>query len=309
MKVFVTGGTGFVGRSVVERLARDGWTVVAGGRSRPRGSTTAGVVTVGVDITDRMAVREAVRGCAAAVHLAGIAHTRGVTMKEYERVNVEGARTVAEESGRAGVRRFVLMSTAKVHGACSEEPFTEQDAPSPPDPYSTSKLLAEEATAQVSSESGMQLAILRPPLISGPGVKANLLAMVKALARGWPIPVSKSNRRSVLNVNNAADAVAYCVAPAGPVGTFLVTDETDLSTHAMAHALCAGLRVDCRAFTLPSMLSRLTRTVTPHAFDRLLGSFALDASHFFAAGWKPVTTAWDGLADTGRWYRDVSGRS
>jgi nucleoside-diphosphate-sugar epimerase len=303
MRVLVTGSTGFVGRAVVDHLVQAGETVVAVSRRTVPDAKRPGVVQSAAEVTDRLAVRQAVSGCGVVVHLAGLAHTRGAADQEYRRVNVDGTRIVAEESAHAGARRLVLVSTASVHGRFSERPVSEEADPQPPDAYARSKLEAEAAAGAVAQASGMQLVILRPPLICGPGAKANLLALVKALARGWPVPVSRANRRSLLSLRNAAEAVAFAAGPNGPEGTFLLSDGVDVTTYDMARSLCAGLGRGGRLVVVPRAVIRASRWINPYVADRLFGSFFVNPSRFLDTGWTPTATVWDGLEETGRWYR------
>jgi nucleoside-diphosphate-sugar epimerase len=224
---------------------------------------------------------EGVEGCDAVVHLANIAHARvdrGVLWK----VNVEGTLRAAESAANAGVRRFVYLSSVKAR---------ERD-----DEYGRAKLAAERALQAMKSH--MEIVILRPPLVYGPGVRANFLALMRAIARGWPLPfASIENRRSLVYVGNLCDAVAACVASAGAAGkTFYVADGAPLSTPALCRAIGDALGRPARLFRFPPRLL---------PFDKLRDSLVVDDAPLRAElGWKPPFSLAEGLSATAAWYRN-----
>ena len=175
-RVFISGATGFVGRHLGEALARQGWEVVAGAR-RDAGAEFPGVTHQRLELflePDRW--REAMQSCRAVVHLAARVHELRAASQidaEYSRVNVEGSEFVARRALDAGVSRFIFLSSVKVNGEGGAEPYRSADPPDPQDPYGQSKLAAERRLEKLCSSSGMDLVIIRPPLVYGPGVRAN----------------------------------------------------------------------------------------------------------------------------------------
>jgi nucleoside-diphosphate-sugar epimerase len=220
-------------------------------------------------------------------------------------VNVQGTLALAQAARGAGVRRFVYVSSAKVHGEESTRPFNEDDRPQPVGPYAVSKWEAEQALAQLGGD--MEVAVLRPPLVYGPRVRGNFLALLRAVAHRWPLPLGAiENRRSLIYVENLSDAIARAVTSAEPTaGTFLVTDGEDLSTVQIVRALAQAMGVGARLWPVPGALLSLAGTLVGRraAVSRLIGSLQFDDRRFrerFA--WSPPYTATEGLADTARWF-------
>lgn len=215
------------------------------------------------------------------MHLAAIAHRRAGP-DELQRVNVDLAVETARKAAAAGAR-FVFLSSVKVHGEASATPFREDSPIAPQDRYAESKARAEEALRAIP---GLRLAVLRPPLAYGPGVKANFLALMKAVARGWPLPLaSVDNRRSLIYVGNLAAAIVACLEREG---TYLVSDGPSISTPQLCRELGAALGRPARLFAFPSAL--LPR--------KLAGSLEVKDSLV----WEPPFTREQGLQATARWY-------
>lgn len=230
---------------------------------------------------------EAMQGADAVVHLANIAHAR-VSREELRRVNVEGTRDAAERAARAGARRFVYLSSAK--------------AIAPDDAYGEAKLEAERALAQMRA---VDIAVLRPPLVYGPRVKANFLALLRAIDRGIPLPFgSIDNRRSLLYVGNLVDAIVLCVeAPKAAGNAYALTDGAPVSTPALCRAIGEALGRPARLFGFPP---RLLELVPP--FKRLTRSFEIDDSAIRRdLGWRPPYGFEEGLRRTAAWYREQGG--
>ncbi|TAK87931.1 MAG: NAD-dependent epimerase/dehydratase family protein [Betaproteobacteria bacterium] len=258
MKVAVTGASGFVGRTLGPALA------------------AAGHETVPVESAN------------AVVHLAAIAH-RHASAEELRRVNVDLAVETARKAAAVGAS-FVFLSSVKVHGESSKSPFREGSPIAPQDIYAESKARAEQALRAVA---GLRLAVLRPPLVYGPGVKANFLALMNAVARGVPLPLASiRNRRSLIYVGNLADAIIACL---GKEGTYLVSDGEPVSTPQLVREI--GEALGRPAHLLPFPTSFLP--------EKLSGSLELDDSHIRRTlGWKPPFTREQGLRRTAEWYRN-----
>lgn len=253
--------------------------------------------------------RDALRGVDAVVHAAARVHvlreSAADPLAAFRSVNVEGTKALARQAAIAGVRRFVFISSVKVNGERTHagQPFTATDPPRPEDPYGISKLEAENALRQISSETGMEVVIVRPVLVYGPGVKANFRAMMKWVHRGVPLPLgSVRNQRSFVAMDNLTDLVAVCIRHPGAAGrTFLVSDGEDMSTPELLQRIAMALGVRPRVFNLPSALLRGAATlVGKKAYaDRLCASLQVDISATREIlGWTPPHTVDAALRST-----------
>ena len=304
MRALVTGATGFIGRVVCNHLTGRGFDVRAA--TRNAGSEIAGVECVPIgDLGPATRWEAALAGADAVVHLAGRAHVRGGDSDEERRrvqeVNVEATRALAAAARSADVRRFVLVSTAKVLGENSVDgPWTEAGPAVPDDPYARSKRAAEQALADLAGASLLEPVILRPPLVYGPGVKANFLALMRVVDRGWPLPLASiANRRSLIYVGNLADAIARCIeAPAAAGKTFLVSDGVPVSTPELCRALATALRRPARLLPFPVSALELVPSLR-----KLTRSFEVDDSAIRRElGWTPPYSFEEGIRATAEWY-------
>jgi UDP-glucose 4-epimerase len=260
MRILVTGLSGFIGSSLGPFLEARGHEVRGVGR-------------------DVAALAAAFAGCDAVVHLANIAHARADEAL-LRRVNVEGTLRAASLAAAQGVRRFVYLSSAK--------------AVEPRDAYGRAKRAAEEALREIALEK----TILRPPLVYGPRVKANFLALMRAVDRGWPLPfASIRNRRSLVYVENLCDAILACLQSERAAGKIYgVSDGAALSTPALCRAIGAALGRPARLFGFPPALLPV---------ERLTGSLEIDDAPLRAAlGWTPPFSLEEGLRRTAAWYRN-----
>jgi len=310
--VLVTGANGFVGRALCEALAASGHRVKRALRMAQPGAPDA--VAVG-DIGGDTDWRSALEGISSVVHLAARTHVlreaAADSLAEYRRVNLDGTRRLAQQAGQAGVRRLVFVSSIKVNGEITERPFTEDEAPRPEDAYGVSKWEAEQALARVAGETGLQVAVLRPPLVYGPGVKGNFLRLMSLVARGTPLPLSSiTNRRSLIYVGNLVDAVIKAIdVPAAAGRAYLVSDGEDVSTPDLVRAIARALGVAPRLLPCPPAILRLVAALTGKRAElaRLTGSLQADGSRARRElGWQPRLNLAQGLAATARWYYSQS---
>jgi nucleoside-diphosphate-sugar epimerase len=306
--VAVTGADGFVGRALCSHLEAQGMSVR---RLQRGGGGNGGALAVG-DIGPDTDWSAALEGIRSVVHLAARVHVMrdasADPLAEYRRVNVEGTRTLARAAVAAGVARLVLMSSIKVNGESAGRPFTEADAPAPQDPYGVSKWEAEQALTQAARGSATQWVILRPPLVYGPGVGANFLRLMRAVAKGLPLPLAAiDNRRSLLYLGNLVDAIRVCLSqPDARDQLFLLSDGKDLSSAELARRLAASLQVRARLLPVPAAWLNVAGRLTGRsaAVERLIGSLQVDSSRIRSAlGWSPPFSLEQGLAETARWYR------
>lgn len=241
------------------------------------------------------------------VHLAARVHVMNDKcsdpLAEFRRVNVEGTAALARQAAVAGVRRFVYLSSVKVNGEFTEagHPFTADDAPAPEDPYGVSKHEAEQLLRQIAAETGMEVVIIRPPLVYGPGVKANFESMMRWLARGVPLPLAAvtRNRRSLVALDNLVNLIVTCLHhPAAANQTFLVSDGEDLSTAQLLKRMGSAMGHPARLFYLPPALLQLGAAVLnkPGIYQRLCGSLQLDITKTRQLlDWTPPVSVDEGL--------------
>ncbi|MDQ3515387.1 MAG: SDR family oxidoreductase [Gemmatimonadota bacterium] len=303
MKVLVTGATGFVGRSLISRLALEKGWLISGAvrRSTDRLPAPAKPIVVG-ELDGETHWGPAVSGADVVVHLAARVHVMrddaSDPLKEFREVNVEATGNLARQAAAAGTRRFVLLSSIKVHGESGA--FAESDAPAPVDPYGISKHEAEVRLREVARDRGMEFVIIRPPLVYGPGVKANFLALMNAVSRRLPLPLGAvDNRRSLVGIDNLVDFVVVCMThPAAAGEVFLVSDGEDLSTPDLIRRLGRAMGRPARLMPVPSGLLMAAAAVAGRRdkAQRVLGSLQLDISKArHLLGWVPPISVDEGL--------------
>ena len=320
--VLVTGAGGFLGRHVSAAFAAAGDRVRGAVRS-PGAALAPGVEAALVpDLLDRAAVRAAVQGVDAVVHLAARVHvmrdTSADPLAEFRRVNVEGTRVLLEEASAAGVRDFVLASSVKAVGEGGEAPYDERTPAAPQDPYGVSKLEAERLVLDAAPGDGMRRVVLRLPLVYGPGVRANMLSLFRLVDRGLPLPLGAvRNRRSLAYTGNVAAAFRHVVACDAADGqAFFVSDGADVSTPELIRHVASALGRPARLVPVPQgafraagragdLLARmLPFPLTTAAVHRLLGSLAVDSSGLArVTGFAPPFTMAQGMSDTAAWFR------
>ncbi|MEQ8371289.1 MAG: NAD-dependent epimerase/dehydratase family protein [Alphaproteobacteria bacterium] len=319
--VLVTGATGFIGRALLPHLAARGWRVVAGVR-QPRAPAIPGAAETRVvgDMADpRFDPGPALGGIGAVVHLAGLAHRPSDGDEAlWRRVNTDATARLAEAAGAAGVRRFIFISTARVLGrSVPAGRILDHKAPvHPADAYARSKAAAEAALHQLHEAGAKgpdeivppEIVILRPPLVYGPGVGANMARLVAAVDRGWPLPFATlANRFSLIGLTNLCDAITAALsAPGAANRTMLVADKHPVSPPALIRAVACALQRPCRLWPCPSGVLRLAAVVAGRsaAMAGLTGSFVLDtAAAQEHLAWTAERSLDEELTDLAAWWR------
>jgi len=262
------------------------------------------------DLADRtIDYQPLLEGCDAVVHLAGKAHDPAANASLYNELNHVATRRLAEAAAEAGVRHFLYVSTIKVNGGEQRDgvpPYTEASPVEPTDAYALSKWQGEQALRASGVATGMRHTILRPPLIYGPGVKANFRSLMRLVHRGVPLPLaSVSNQRSLLYVDNLCDVICRLLErESHENSTYVIKDET-LSTPGLIRAMAEGLDVKPRLFSLPVSLLRLAGKMTgkQSMIDRLTGSLVVDDSVLRRdLDWQPPVSLEQGVKETAAWF-------
>lgn len=311
MRVLVTGATGFVGRAVLGRLAASAdFEPVAAIRSHalpdcPQNVTAVRTAGLHAD-TDWS---EALDQVAVVIHGAARVHVMNDTesdpLEAFRKVNVEGTLSLARQAASMGVRRFIFISSIKVNGEGTpiNEPYLADAQPAPADPYGVSKMEAEQGLRDIAARSEMEVVIIRPTLVYGPGVKANFLSMMRWLYKGVPLPFGAiHNRRSLVALDNLVDLIVTCIGhPAAANQTFLVSDGEDLSTTQLLIRMGQALGRPARLLPVPSvLLERGAQFLGKQALSqRLCGSLQVDITKTRELlGWTPPVSVDEALLST-----------
>jgi len=308
----VTGANGFVGKPLCVELLRQGQTVRAVTRSANSQAENIDAVSV-CTIDGETDWAFALPDVNVVIHLAARVHVMKDTaidaLAECRRINVEGTLNLARQAVKSGVKRFIFISSIKVNGESTllGQPYTAEDEPAPVDPYGISKREAEEALRQLAGETGLEVVIIRPPLIYGPGVKANFRSMMHWLDKGIPLPLGAiHNQRSLVALDNLIDLIVTCIHhPAAANQIFLAGDGEDLSTTGLLQRMAAALNKKVRLIPVPEPLLILgAKLLGKQAIaQRLCGSLQVDISKAHdLLDWKPPVSVDEALHKTAQYY-------
>jgi nucleoside-diphosphate-sugar epimerase len=312
-RILVTGATGFIGRHLCRSLATIGEMPVAAVRE-PSGMFEEERVTG--DLAELPDLSGFLADIDTVVHLAGLAHLIRAAADDCEdafrRANVDAAVHLARAAAAAGVRRLVFLSTIKVNGeTTTDRPFCETDPPNPHDAYARSKLAAEQALHRIATETDLEVVVIRPPLVYGPGVKANFLRLLQLVERGVPLPLGAiRNRRSLISLDNLSSLIHAAIRhPAAAGEVFLASDQCDCATPELVRMLAAGLGRTARLYPVaPPLLATCAKLVGREAtYHRIAGSLQVDSSKASRLlGWRPAVSPAAALRETANWYRAIT---
>lgn len=309
--VVVTGANGFIGRVLTKALLDAGHEVIGTVRSPESIDTKVSYKqAVTGELDGSTSWRGLLEGSDVVIHLAART-SRGVGADNaaLERINAHATERLAHETAAAGLRRLIYLSSIKVNGERTyERPFTASDRPAPEDAYALSKLRAEQALERAARATGLEIVVVRPPLVYGPGVKGNFLRLMRQIDRSLPLPLASiNNRRSLIALDNLVDFLLICTHHTSAAGkTFLISDGEDLSTPALACEIASAMARSFRLWPVPPrLLEVLARAIGRRVwFDSLCGSLQVDAGPAREwLGWRPRVSATEALLRTVEWYQ------
>lgn len=299
-RILVTGANGFVGSSLSNVLMNHGYQVCAALRRQNfvRDLVAQKQMFIG-NIDKHTRWKDALSDIDYVIHLAARVHvmneSKTDSLNDYQMVNVDGTVNFASQAAAAGVKRFIYLSSIKVNGTATKpgSPFKADDCPAPTDPYAVSKFEAEESLLNIAAATKMEVVIIRPPLVYGPGVKANFLTMMQWLNRGVPLPLGCiQNKRSLIALDNLSDLIVTCIDhPAAANQIFLVADGEDLSTTDLLQRLGKALNRPARLIPFPGNLLKVAAFLVGRQdlIQRLCTSLQVDISKTQdLLGWKPI---------------------
>lgn len=310
MRLLITGASGFLGSALLNDLQG---IFPLRAVLRQEGASKvlpSGIETVKASLSGNQDWSKALFGISAIVHCGARVHVMNDQaqdpLAEFRLVNVEGTLQLATQAAQAGVKRFIFISSIKVNGESTvlNHPYTADNPPAPQDPYGISKMEAEDGLRELSSRTGMEVVIIRPPLIYGSGVRANFASMMRSLKQGIPLPFGgvTNNRRSLVYIGNLIDLIRVCIDhPKAANQTFLVSDDEDVSTSTLLQRLANVLGKPARLVNLSPEIIKLAAKFIGKSVvaDRLCGSLQVDITKTKQLlDWKPKFSLDEGLVET-----------
>ncbi|MCF2918008.1 SDR family oxidoreductase [Pseudoalteromonas sp. Cn5-37] len=301
--IALTGYTGFVGNELLKTLVPD--DVLLLGRKALLSYPHFNFFDL--SDTQSLSLQNALRSVDVLIHSAARVHIMDDTsrdpLKEFRAINTDGTLKLAEQAAQAGVKRFIFVSSIKVNGESTtgKQPFSDADEPAPEDPYGISKAEAEQQLLELGEQTGMEIVIIRPPLVYGEGVKANFASLMKLVGKGLPLPFKliTKNKRSLVSVYNLVDLIKVCIEhPNAANKVFLASDDHDLSTAEMVALMAKVQGKPNLAIPVPLWCFKLAGKVfdKQEVIDRLTGSLQLDITHTKnTLNWTPPYTVEDGF--------------
>ncbi|MDY6823774.1 MAG: SDR family oxidoreductase [Thermodesulfobacteriota bacterium] len=314
-QILVSGANGFIGRRTIKHLLEKSGAVIKVMPGRTQGDVLERDRRIDVlaprEINEETFWEDSLTGVDVVLHLAARAHVlnepKGDSLAAFRKVNVEGSLHLGRQAAQRGIKRFVFISSIGVNGNENSKPFKIDDPPHPQEPYAISKLEAEQGLRQISEETGMELVIIRPPLVYGPGAPGNFGRLARLVKTGIPLPFGLvRNRRSLVALDNLVDLIITCVEhPAAAGQTFLVSDGEDLSTPELIRKLASAMGRPARLLPVPPAFLRLGGRMLGKGPEvaRLLNSLQVDIRHTCKTlDWRPSISVDEGLKETAEWY-------
>jgi nucleoside-diphosphate-sugar epimerase len=308
MKIALTGSTGFIGKELIIKLGNKTAEVIQFGRSEDNHNNPDYIYINGIDSSSLFNLSDhkcdVLIHCAARVHIMDDSSTS--PLEDFREVNTYGTLNLAQQAADAGVKRFIFISSIKVNGESTELglPFKPDDTFIPSDPYGLSKYEAEIGLSKIAEKTGMEVVIIRPPLVYGPGVKANFASMMKWMNKGLPLPLGgiKGNKRSLVSVSNLVDLIVTCIdSPNAANQIFLVSDDDDVSTSQLLANIAVALDAPNRLLPISSSWFTLAAKLIgkPDISQRLCGSLQVDISKTVELlNWKPPYSSAESMKKT-----------
>lgn len=299
-RLLVTGATGFVGRQLINQLLKDErYEAVAVVRNSQSDLVEKGNIQIVSNLLADTDWAMALKEIDVVVHLAARVHVMNDTdsdpIEAYRRVNTDATLNLAKQAANAGVKRFVFISSIKVNGESTEEgrAFKAQDIVNPDAPYGRSKFEAEQGLLAIAEKQKMDVVIIRPPLVYGPGVKANFAMMMKWVNRSAPLPLGAvDNQRSLVALDNLVSFIIHCLEhPKAANEIFLISDDEDVSTTQLIQKIAKALQKKTRLVPVPPGLMQFFAKLLGKgdAADRLLGNLQIDSGKVKTMlNWSPV---------------------
>jgi nucleoside-diphosphate-sugar epimerase len=313
MNILVTGANGFIGYALCNKLLSDNCKVKGIVRSKNYNDRFLNGIEISQleSIGSKTEWSGAINGMDYVVHLAARVHAIPNASQDlfssFREINIAGTEQLAREAVLANVKRFIYISSVKVNGEGKSTPYNEEDIPTPKDAYGTSKWEAEKVLHKISKDTGMEVVILRSPLVYGPRVKANFLRLLKVVDLGFLPFASINNRRSFIYLGNLVDAIVTCMKHPRAAGqTYFVSDGQDVSTPELIRHLGSALERPVMLFPFPTYLLKVASIIIGKsvAMDRLLASFTIDCSKIRRElGWQAPFSMFQGLRETVKWYK------
>lgn len=309
MRVLVTGASGFVGKALCKELANRGFDIVAVTRTRDAGLSEIACKLIMADLADiNDEIQSTLQQVDVLIHVAGRAHIIKEQSKnpyqEYAKINIEATKNLAQKAASTGVKRFIFISSVKVNGeATLNQPFDEATVPNPEDDYGKTKYEAEKELKLIATNSNMEIVIIRPPLIYGRGVKANLKNLIKVCQSKLPLPFGAiDNKRSMVYIENLVDFMITCIShPKAANETFLISDDEDVSTTALIRAIRQSLGTPALQIAIPQqwIVYLMNLFGKKSLASRLCGNLQVDITKAKTLlGWKPPFNFEQGINNT-----------
>jgi nucleoside-diphosphate-sugar epimerase len=305
MRVMVIGGSGFIGQHLCAYLANSGHQIVATARSLEALHGIGGLVEpVQLDLQSEDSVESVMNGIEAVVFLAARAHVivdeTEDPLNEYRKVNVQGALKIARWAASQGVVRFIYISSIGVNGTESKIPFCESDLPNPGEAYAQSKWEAEQALVECCKANGMDLVVLRPPLVYGINAPGNFARLLKIVAKGYWLPLGGlTNKRTLIAIENLVQIIEICLKhPAAANQLFLVADDDDISTSGLLTLIGNAIGKPVKLFWIPGWLLKFCASIfgKRRELNRLCGSLQVNTSKARTElNWQPAVSLEQGL--------------